>query len=355
MVARPIQGHRGSATVESGDDRVVKTRQIDVLSIAEGFFQSSVLFALLKLRVFDRIDEGTMTLHGLANELGARPETLSRLLNAGVILKLLESQDGIHFDVSPACRSVLAPSAGANYLGDWIHTLDFFYGPLQKLDEAVLKSGPVIDPATHLGGDQESSRSFALSMHNYASLRGKELATFLKTEGSTSLLDVGCGSGTYAFHLGAKNTALELYLADHPVVLETAKEIELSYRFPNPVHYLPLDVLSDEIPGSYDIVLVSNVLHGLGETASRELVKRLYQSVNPGGSVVVQAQFLRDDRLGGRWPIFLDLVQLCVTTHGRNHAPGETRRWLEDAGFKDVEYQQMTLLNTNSFLRGYKR
>ena len=97
------------------------------------------------------------------------------------------------------------------------------------------------------------------------------------------------------------------------------------------------------------------VLHGLGEKASRKLIKRLYQSVNPGGSLVIQAQFMRDDRLGSRWPIFLDLVQLCVTNEGRNHAPGETARWLEDAGFTDVEYERMTLLNTNSLLRGYKR
>lgn len=335
--------------------RMVKRQQIDVLSIAEGFFQSSVLFALLKLRIFERIDEGTVRLDELARDLGARAETLSRLLNAGVILKLLESRDGIHFGISPTCRTVVSPSAGEYYVGDWIRTLDFFCGPLQKLDEAVLKSGPTIDPATHLGGDKESSRSFALSMHNYASLRGKELATFLKTEGSTSLLDVGCGPGTYAFHLGAKNQHLELYLADHPVVLETAQEIEASYALPNSVHYLPLDALEDEIPGSYDIVLVSNVLHGLGEGASRKLIKRLYHSVSPGGSLVIQAQFMRDDRLGGRWPIFLDLVQLCVTAEGRNHAPGETRRWLEDAGFTDVEYQRMTLLNTNSLLRGYKR
>ncbi|HLE57286.1 MAG TPA: methyltransferase, partial [Rhodothermia bacterium] len=118
---------------------------------------------------------------------------------------------------------------------------------------------------------------------------------------------------------------------------------------------LPLDALSDEIPGSYDMILVSNVLHGLGEDASRQLIKRLYRLVNPKGSLVIQAQFIRDDRLGGRWPIFLDLVQLCVTTEGRNHAPGETGRWLEEAGFTRIEFCPMTFLNTNSFLRGYKR
>ena len=335
-------------------DRMVKKRQIEVLSLAEGFFQSSILFALLKLKVFERIDKGTTTLNGLAAELQTRPETLERLLNAGVVLKLLESKDGRNFSIAPICRTVLSPSAGEHYLGDWICSLDYFCGPLSKLDEAVLKSRPTIEPSAHLGGDKESTRSFTLSMHNYASLRGMELADFLSTDGCDSLLDLGCGPGTYAFHLGLRNPCVELYVADHPVVLETAAEVQTRYSLKNKIHFLPLDAIKDEIPGSYDMILVSNMLHGLGENASRKLIRRLFNSVNSGGSIVIQAQYLRDDRLGPRWPIFLDLIQLCVTDNGRNHSPGETRRWLEEAGFGNVEYCAMTLLNTNSYLRGYK-
>lgn len=338
-----------------GSDLAVKKQQIEVLSLAEGFFQSSVLFALLKLRIFERIDKGSTTLSALAAELNARPETLSRLLNAGVVLNVLESKDGVNFAIAPACRTVLSSSAGEHYLGDWIRSLDYFCAPLLKLDEAVLTSGPTIKPLEHIGGDRDSTRSFTLSMHNYASLRGKELADFLSTQGCRSLLDLGCGPGTYAFHLGMRNPGLELYLADHPVVLETTREIQARYPLKNAVHYVPLDALKDEIPGSYDLILVSNMLHGLGEHASRALLKRVYRSVNPGGSVVVQAQYLRDDRLGGRWPIFLDLIQLCVTPEGRNHTPKETRQWLEEAGFKDVQFNKMSLLNTNSYLRGYAR
>ena len=339
----------------SESDRTVKKRQIEILSIAEGFFQSSILFALLKLQVFERIDRGSTTLHELAAELDARPETLSRLLNAGVVLKLLESKDGFNFSIAPACRTVLSPSDDEHYIGDWIRSLDYFCAPLLKLDEAILNSGPTIEPSAHLGGDKESTRSFTLSMHNYASLRGKELADFLSTEGCMSLLDLGCGPGTYAFHLGMRNPGLELYLADHPIVLETAQEIQTKYSLKNGIHYLPLDALKDDIPGSYDLILVSNMLHGLGENASRTLIKRLYNSINSGGSLVIQAQYLRDDRLGGRWPIFLDIIQLCVTANGRNHSPKETRLWLEEAGFRDIEFCAMTLLNTNSFLRGYKQ
>jgi SAM-dependent methyltransferase len=335
-------------------DRTAKRNQIEVLSIAEGFLQSSVLFALLKLRVFECIDKGSKTLQALASDLHAQPDTLSRLLNAGVVLNLLESKDGFNFSIAPKFRSILSPSAGKYYLGDWIGTLDYFRDPLLRLDEAVLNSGPTIDPAEHQWGNEEHIRNFTLAMHNYASLRGKELADFLSTAGCKSLLDLGCGPGTYAFHLGMRNPGLELYLLDHPMVLRAAKEIQARYPLKNKIHYLPLDALKDNIPGSYDMILVSNTLHGLGEDASRALIKRLYRSINPGGSLVIQAQYLQDDRLGGRWPIFLDLIMLCVTANGRNHSPEETKRWLEEAGFKDMEFRRMTLLNTNSFLRGYK-
>jgi hypothetical protein len=237
-----------------------KKDQVELLSIAEGFIQSSILFSLLKLKVFELLDSGGKTLQGIAADLGVHPDRLSRLLNAGVALKLLESKDGLNFSIAPRFRSILSPSAGENYLGDWIGTLDYFRVPLLKLDEAILKSKPTIDPSTHLWGDKEHTRNFTLAMHNYATLRGRELADFLNTTGCKSLLDLGCGPGTYAFQLGVCSPSLDLYLLDHPWVLETAREIETRYLLKNNVHYLPLDAMKDDIPGSYDMILVSNTL-----------------------------------------------------------------------------------------------
>jgi SAM-dependent methyltransferase len=331
-----------------------KKDQLKVLSIAEGFFQSTILFALLRLKVFEHIGEGTKSLEELAAGLKSRPETLARLLNAGVVLKLLESGDGKHYCVASSCRSVLLPSAGENYLGNWCRNLDSFRLALERLDKAVLTSSPTVDTTDYLGGDKERTREYVLAMHNYASLRGKELACFLDTSGCRTLLDLGCGPGTYAFHFGMRNPNLQLYLLDFPGVLEITREVRDLYSIGNQVQYLPLDALKDKIPGSYDIILVSNTMHMLGEKANRKLVSRLYRSVNPHGSLVIQAQFLRDDRMGERWPVLLDLIQLCITTDGRNHSVGETRQWMEEAGFKNIEHCPMTLLNTNSYLRGYK-
>jgi SAM-dependent methyltransferase len=335
-------------------DLEIKKDQMEVLSIAEGFFQSHVIFALLKLRIFECIGEGSKALDELSTMLGVQSETLARLLNAGVVLKVLQSEDGINYRLTPSTCSVMLPSAGENYLGDWIRNLDFFCFALSKLDEAVIKSGPIVEPSTYLETDEKQTREFTLAMHNYASLRGKELARFLDTSKCERLLDLGCGPGTYAFHLGLNNPNLQLYLLDVPGVLKVAREVGSRFPLRNKVHYLPLDAMKDEIPGKYDMILVSNTLHMLGEKASRDLLNRLYQSVNPGGSLVVQAQYLQDNRLGGRWPVLLDLIQLCTTFEGRNHTIAEARGWLEEAGFREIKYCRMTLLNTNSYLRGYK-
>lgn len=335
-------------------DTAILRSQVEVLSIAESFFQSSVLFALAKLRVFEFIGEGEKTLEDLGAALGARPETLARLLTAGVALNLLESDGGSSFRVAPTARPVLLPSAGSSYLGEWIRNMDFFRLALAGLDDAVMKSGPTVDPGSHIGGDQHRTRQFAMAMHNASSFRGKELAHFLDTKGANTLLDLGCGPGTYAFCLGLKNPGLHLYLLDFPATLEVAKEIRATYSIQNEVHYLPLDAAKDEIPGSYDLIMVSNTLHMLGEAASRQLIQRLYAAVNRGGSLVIQAQFFREDIPRQRWPIFMDLIQLCTTIRGRNHSVAETKDWLEEAGFGNLEFRSMSPFNTNSFVRGYK-
>jgi len=335
-------------------DRLVIKDQIEVLSIAEGFFQSSVLFALLRLEIFERIGERSKTSDELAAELGARSENLSRLLNAGVMLKLLEIEDSSSYRVAPACRSVLLLSSGDNYLGHWIRLQDQFCSALSHLDQAILKSGPTIDPSIYLGADGARTRQYTLAMHNEASLHGKELAHYLDTSSCKTLLDLGCGAGTYAFHLGMRNPSLQLYLSDLPEVLETAKEIRSRHPIDNEVHYLPLDAATDEIPGSFDMILTSNLLHCFAEKERTALVNRLYHALNPGGSLVVRAQYLNEDRLGGRWPIYLDLNLLCTTKSGRNHTVEETKGWLERAGFTNIQYCPMSVYGANRFLRGYK-
>ena len=341
-------------TISRSGDITLRKSQINILSMAEGFFHSSVLLALLRLGIFDLIGEGSKTLNALASELGSQAQTLARLLNAGVVLKLLESDDGTNFRLSSISRSVLLPSVGDNYLGDWIRNMGFVSLALSNLDKAVLKSGPNVDPLACLGADKASTRELALAMHNYASLHAKELVHFLDTNECDTLLDVGCGPGTYSFYLGMCNPRLRLFLLDLPEVLEVTKEIHQKYPVKNEIRYLPLNALKDDIPGSYDLVFVSNMLHMLGEPDSRRLICRLYNAINKGGFWLYRPSICRMIAWAAEAAVFLDLLQLCITSEGRNHSVTETRQWLEAAGLTNVQVSPMALVNPNSFVRGYR-
>lgn len=39
-----------------------------------------------------------------------------------------------------------------------------------------------------------------------------------------------------------------------------------------------------------------------------------------------------------RWATLLNLIQRVATSHGRNHAIGETKEWMEQAGFRNVKH-----------------
>ena len=358
MTATPLSGTAPLGGAAPLDDQILIRHQVRVLDLAQGFFQAGAFSALLKLRVFERLDGAPKTAAQLAEEVGARADRVERLLQAGVAFRLLEHTAEGRYALTQASQAILAPSAGENYIGNWLRNLDFFAELFTRLEPAVREGGPVISAVRgHLGGDPALTREFILAMHNYAALRGKDLAAALDTTGCRTMLDVGAGPGTYSFLVGAANPALALGLVDLPGVLEVAREVAGRYALPNPVTYHTLDALKDPIPGQHDLVLVSNILHMLAEDESRGLIRKLFQNVAPGGSLVIQGMFLDDPEtpVPQRWPVMVDLLSLCMTEAGRNHSPSEGRQWMEEAGFVDVEHRRMPSFSVTSYLRGWRR
>ncbi len=358
MTAQSLPGATPPGGAPPLDDQVLIRHQVRVLDIAQGFLQAGAFSALLKLRIFERLDGAPKTAAQLAAEVGARADRVERLLQAGVAFRLLATAGDGRYALTQTSQAILAPSAGENYIGNWLRNLDFFAELFNRLEPAVLEGGPVISEVRgHLGGDPALTREFILAMHNYAALRGKELAATLDTSGCRSVLDVGAGPGTYSFLLAAVNPALAIGLVDLPGVLDVAREVAGRYALPNPVTYYTLDALKEPIPGQHDLVLVSNILHMLAEEESRSLIRKLYQNVAPGGSLVIQGMFLDDPAtpVPQRWPVMVDLLSLCMTEAGRNHSPAEGRLWMEGAGFVDVEHRRMPTFSVTSYLRGWRR
>ncbi len=167
-------------------------------------------------------------------------------------------------------------------------------------------------------------------------------------------LDLGCGPGTYSIAILDRYPNVHSTCLDLPGPIAEARRIVATRGMSERVSFVATNWMDYVAEEPFDTVIVSNTLHMLGEDGSRKLLRRCLELLSPGGRIIVQAQYLNDDRTSPRWPTLLNLIQRVATPHGRNHTIGETTSWLEEAGFEQTEFVRLSLWNVCSCLVGRK-
>ena len=328
-------------------------KQVATLQVAERVFDSVVLFALFESGVFKALAIGPKQLAEIHGLIGGDAESLRATLDAAVALKIL-SRSPAGYEAEQSLLDCLGRDDSPAYLGEWVTFLHALATPLLRLGAAIRigeKPGALFED---MSGDAEPARRMTAAMDAYARTRGAEIADRLDFSDSRTLLDLGCGPGTYALAILERNPRLAATLLDLAGPIAEARRLVAARGMSERVEFVVQDGMTYAPGRTFDVVLVSNTLHMIGPDGSAELLKHCYQLVSPGGRLIVQAQYLEDSRIAPRWPTLLNLIQRVATPHGLNHAVGETREWLEGSGFVNVEHIRFSAWNVNSCLVGYR-
>lgn len=329
-------------------------KQVRILGLAERYFDSVVFFGLYDLGTYAALAQGPCSFETLQQRVGGEPETFRALLDAGVALGMVTKSDGM-YSADEDMLDGLARPKSAIYVGEWVDFLKAFVGPLMRMPEAVRTGKPPADHRQNFeSGDTAESRLMTKAMDAYARSRGVEIAKHMSFEGVGSLLDLGCGPGTYAIAIAERYPALRVTLLDLPGPIEEAKRLAAERGVTERVTFVAEAGETYQPKERFDAVLVSNVLNMVGPIKSPGLIRHCYELLSPGGRLIIQGQYLNDDRVSPRWPTIVSLMQRAVSTEGRNHSYAETTGWLEAAGFKDITRQRFSLWNTCSVLVGKK-
>ena len=328
----------------------VGRRQIEALTLAEGFFQAQVLFSANELGVFAALAEGPRAGSELARQLGANEDFLTRLLNACVALKLLSVDDG-RYGNSELADVVLVPDRDG-YVGNWLRLLSRWMKVWVNLTDAVRSGERAEDPALSLGGDPEYTRDFILGMHDYARLRGREIVRYLDLSGA-NVVDVGGGPGSYAVLFAQEWPDVRVTVFDLPGVVPTAARHADRAGVADRVQVRAGDYNVDEFGDGYDVVFLSDTLHQEDPDVAELILQKAYRALKPAGRVVVQGMFLNDDGVSPRWSAIYTLI-LALIYGGRAYTVAETIELLERAGFRDPTHRRMSLLNVNSLVVAHR-
>jgi cyclopropane fatty-acyl-phospholipid synthase-like methyltransferase len=108
----------------------------------------------------------------------------------------------------------------------------------------------------------------------------------LDLQGVTSLLDLGGGSGVVSFALLRKQHDLTSVVLDVENVCRVGQEIASEIKLERRITYLAADLLQDDIPTGFDMVMLCDV--GL---FSEILFRKIYDVLNLKGRFVIVDKF----------------------------------------------------------------
>ena len=292
-----------------------------------------VLLASLELDLFTTIGKRLWTVSDLAKHLKVSErglDILCRNLAAAGILR----KKGTSYKNGRLGTTSLNANHPA-YRGGYLNLIKNHWADWIRLLESV-RSGLPIDH--DIPDSPDYRRQFTWAMHHRTLEIAPAIAAQIPLARSKTLLDLGGGPGTYAMAFLSKNPLLRATVCDREAALEVAKEIASTHKARRRLSYLPLDFCKESIPGTYDVIWYSNVLHIYSPEENRTIFSRARAALRPGGRFIIQDAFLHDRE--GLYPAEASLFavsMLLFTEGGNTYSVSETTRWLKEAGFATIK------------------
>ena len=331
-------------------DTDIVSAQLQITKEVIGAWKSKILLALNNLGVFNSLLKGPLTIEELSQKLNLPLDSLERIVNAGVALKYLILKDG-KYSNSKMVNTVVDPDK-PGFMGNWLKLYSYWYNTFEKLENAIIENKAVEN--VNSNHNQDYINTFISGMTDYANYRGRDVLNYVDFSGQKTLLDVGCGPGIYISMFLDQFPNLHCTCLDVDEAIKIAKE-NLEKKYSGRVSYIVANYhKTEDFGGPYDVIFISHVLHQETKEDCNLIVKKAYNSLKPGGKVIIQAMFLNDDKKSPMYAPLHDLLTLLIFPGGRNYTYGAVIEMLENVGFKNVEKNGMSFFNVNSIVTGTK-
>jgi SAM-dependent methyltransferase len=327
-----------------------RTDPSQLFELAEGMHAVEVIVAAVGwLELFDRLDENRWDLAGVCEGLGIAARPADVMLTLCRALRLVESDDGGVFALSPLGREFMLSSSPMSLVPCYAALRERqpardVLSVLRNDRPVEISEGPPSDDGEGepegqdwAGGMEEEqfAEFFLAALDSRNAYLAHALAETLELRGDERILDVGGGSGIYSCALAGRHGGVRATVLEKPPVDAVARRAIERRGLGDRVDVRTGDMLADALPLGYDAHLLSNVLHDWDPDTIRRLLGTCYRALPPGGRIVVHEPALDADK-AGPLAIAQYSVLLMMYTQGRCYSVAEIQSFLEEAGFGGV-------------------
>ena len=90
-----------------------------------------------------------------------------------------------------------------------------------------------------------------------------------------------------------------------------------------------------------DVLVMGHILHDWGMDQKRELLRKAYEALPPGGALIVHDAMIDDERRENLGGLLMSLNMLIETRHGFDYTGADCQRWFREAGFRAVRQEPL--------------
>ena len=173
-------------------------------------------------------------------------------------------------------------------------------------------------------------------MHVVGSRLAGNIAESVDLSPYKRMLDIGGGSGTYIMAFLTRAPHMTATLLDRPEVVEMGRKRLTDAGLISRVELIGGDYDTDAFPKGHDLVLLSAVIHINSRERNVALFRRIYESLDTGGTLLIRDYFMDSTRTGPPDGAIFAVNMLVATRGGDSHSFDDVKEDLASAGFVDV-------------------
>ena len=305
-----------------------------IMQFAFGFVPSVAVYSAVELGVFPAVAAGHDTVAKLAAHCHCQERGLRPLVYTLVGLGLLEQQ-GEQFKLALDSQMFLLPSSPA-YLGGVLAHQTKLIGSWAHMPEAVRQGKP---PGTVVEGDQDDGAFFAGFVDSLFNLNWPAAQAVAQAlPAAKTAIDIGCGSAVWSLALAGAHQDLRVVAVDRQLVLDSVARVFAERHGCGDRYEYRAGNFRDVDLGKSDVAFLGHILHSEGEAASRTLLKRIHDGLNPGGVLVVAEMVASEPRGADVFSNLFDLNMLMWTEEGTVFTKAQMEEMGREAGFTRFEW-----------------
>ncbi len=306
------------------DNDQPKWSQETIMALSRAFMESRVFLTGAELDLFTLAASAPMNAREIAERIGADLRALTIVLDALAAMGLLIKRDDA-YRTEPSAARLLAADSPESILPIIRHSIDLWerWGRL---------TGKIVRPRK----PDKSMSAFIGAMHVIGRPLAPRIVALVNPAGARRLLDVGGGSGTYTLAFLQAAPAMRATIFDQPPVIDMARERMDAAGVRERVTLVAGDYRKDPLPGGHDLAFVSAIIHQNSPAENREMFRKIFAALEPGGRIVVRDHVMSPDRTEPRSGALFAVNMLVGTEGGNSYTEAEIREALTEAGFTGV-------------------